>query len=137
MVLMTSMRKTIARRMVESFRTAPHFYLTIEVDTSQLEKARQELAPAIENEVGTRLTYTDLLTQVVARALEECPEMNCSFNENGVKVFSRIDIGLVAAVPQIVVVNSQLRNVPESAFYNWEPGSYFGIYRPDTFWFGD
>jgi peptide/nickel transport system substrate-binding protein len=49
----------------------------------------------------------------------------------------QFSIGLVAAVPQIVVVNSRLRNVPESAFYNWEPGSYFGIYRPDTFWFDD
>jgi peptide/nickel transport system substrate-binding protein len=47
----------------------------------------------------------------------------------------QFSIGLVAAVPQIVVVNSKLRNIPESAFYNWEPGSYFGIYRPDTFWF--
>jgi peptide/nickel transport system substrate-binding protein len=47
----------------------------------------------------------------------------------------QFSIGLVAGVPAIVVVNSHLRNVPESAFYNWEPGSYFGIYHPDTFWF--
>ena len=47
----------------------------------------------------------------------------------------QFSIGLIAAVPQIVVVNANLRNVPEKAFYNWEPGSYFGMYRPDTFWF--
>lgn len=47
----------------------------------------------------------------------------------------QFSIGLVAAVPQIVVVNAKLQNIPEKAFYNWEPGSYFGIYRPDTFWF--
>ena len=47
----------------------------------------------------------------------------------------QFSIGLVSAVPQIVVANADLRNVPEKAFYNWEPGSYFGIYRPDTFWF--
>ena len=47
------------------------------------------------------------------------------------QVFS---IGLVAAVPQPVVVNRKLRNVPEKGVYNWEPGAHFGIYRPDTFW---
>jgi len=43
-------------------------------------------------------------------------------------------IGLVGEVPQPVAVSPQLRNVPERDFYNWEPGAYFGIYRPDTFW---
>jgi peptide/nickel transport system substrate-binding protein len=44
-------------------------------------------------------------------------------------------IGLVAAVPQPVVVDKALRNVPQKGVYNWEPGAHFGIYRPDTFWF--
>ncbi len=46
-------------------------------------------------------------------------------------------IGTVCGVPQPVVINNRLRNVPEEGIYNWEPGSYFGIYRPDTFWFAD
>ncbi len=44
-------------------------------------------------------------------------------------------IGLVAGVPQVVVVSRRLRNVPRKAIYNWDPGAHFGIYRPDTFWF--
>jgi peptide/nickel transport system substrate-binding protein len=44
-------------------------------------------------------------------------------------------IGLVGEVPQPVAVSPHLRNVPDRDFYNWEPGAYFGIYRPDTFWF--
>ena len=44
-------------------------------------------------------------------------------------------IGLVAAVLQPIVVSSQLKNVPLSAIYNWNPGAHFGIYKPDTFWF--
>ncbi len=44
-------------------------------------------------------------------------------------------IGLVASVPQPVVVNKSLQNVPRKGVYNWEPGAHFGIYRPDTFWF--
>ncbi len=47
------------------------------------------------------------------------------------QVFS---IGLVSGVPQVVVVNKRLRNVPAEAIYNWDPGAHFGIYRPDTFW---
>ncbi len=46
-------------------------------------------------------------------------------------------LGIVAGVPQPVVISRRLRNVPEKGAYNWEPGAYFGIYRPDTFWFDD
>ena len=44
-------------------------------------------------------------------------------------------IGIVSGVPQPVVVDARLRNVPEKGLYNWDPGAHFGIYRPDTFWF--
>lgn len=44
-------------------------------------------------------------------------------------------IGIVCQVPQPVVANIHLRNVPEEGFYNLEPGAYFGIYRPDSFWY--
>ena len=44
-------------------------------------------------------------------------------------------IGIVNHVPHPVVVNNYLRNVPLTGFYDISPGAYFGIYRPDTFWF--
>ena len=43
-------------------------------------------------------------------------------------------IGLIANVKQPVVVAQQLRNVPENGVYNFDPGAFFGIYRPETFW---
>ncbi len=43
-------------------------------------------------------------------------------------------IGLIGNVPQPVVVDKDLRNVPEKGIHSWEPGAFFGIYRPDTFW---
>jgi len=46
-------------------------------------------------------------------------------------------IGLVAGVRQPVVVNLNLRNVPQEGVYNWDPGAHFGIYEPDTFWFAN
>ncbi len=51
---------------------------------------------------------------------------------NADQVFS---IGIVAGVPQPVVVNNALQNVPVQGVYNWDPGAHFGIYRPDTFWY--
>ena len=43
-------------------------------------------------------------------------------------------IGVVNGVSQPVVVRNNLRNVPEKGIYNWDPGAFFGIYRPETFW---
>jgi peptide/nickel transport system substrate-binding protein len=46
-------------------------------------------------------------------------------------------IGLVANVRQPVVVSTRLRNVPQTGIHNWDPGAFFGIYRPDSFWFAE
>jgi peptide/nickel transport system substrate-binding protein len=44
-------------------------------------------------------------------------------------------IGVVGGVLQPVVVDKQLRNVPKEGVYAYDPGAYFGLYKPDTFWF--
>lgn len=46
-------------------------------------------------------------------------------------------IGIINSVQHPLVVNQFLHNVPQVGFYNIEPGSYFGIYHPDTFWFAE
>jgi peptide/nickel transport system substrate-binding protein len=43
-------------------------------------------------------------------------------------------IGLISGILQPVVAKESLRNLPEEAMFNWEPGAQIGIYRPDTFW---
>jgi len=43
-------------------------------------------------------------------------------------------IGIVTQALQPVVVQDKLRNVPAQGIYSWDPGSYFGMYHPDTFW---
>jgi peptide/nickel transport system substrate-binding protein len=45
-------------------------------------------------------------------------------------------IGTVGGVLQPVVVSNNLRGIPEKGVYNWDPGAFFGIYKPDHFWFG-
>ena len=44
-------------------------------------------------------------------------------------------IGVINNVQQPVVVSNALKNVPEKGLYNWDPGAFFGMYRPETFWF--
>ena len=46
-------------------------------------------------------------------------------------------IGILAEAPQPVVVNKNLRNVPEKAIWAWDPGAHFGIHRPDEFFFAE
>jgi peptide/nickel transport system substrate-binding protein len=58
-------------------------------------------------------------------------EMLDTYSDN---VFS---IGLIAGTLQPVVVSERMHNVPEEAIFNWDPGSQFGIYEPETFWFTD
>ncbi len=94
---LSTMREVIARRMTESFKT-PHFYLTVEVDAQELQRTRQQLLPTIESKTGIRLTLTDLIIKIVARALEKNPAINCSYTDGSVKRYRRIDIGLVTSV---------------------------------------
>ena len=96
-ISLSTMREVIARRMVESFQT-PHFYLTVAVDAQELQKTRQQLLPLIESKTGVRLTLTDLIIKIAARALEKNPAINCSYADGSVKLFRRIDIGLVTSV---------------------------------------
>ena len=102
-VPLSSMRKTIAKRMTESFQT-PHFYVTVEVDTQELGKTRKQLVPLIESKIGIRLTVTDLIIKMVAKALEDNPSVNCTYVDGAVKLFKRIDIGVVSAVEGGLVV---------------------------------
>ena len=45
-------------------------------------------------------------------------------------------VGLVSGVLQPIAARQNLRNLPEEAIFNWEPYGQFGIYLPDTFWYG-
>ena len=53
----------------------------------------------------------------------------------GIRADNVFSIGTVRAVPQPVVVAAKLRNMPAEGIYNWDPGAFFGVYHPDTFWF--
>lgn len=100
---LSSMRQIIATRMTESFQT-PHFYLNIEVDTSEFSRTLQQLQSVIEKKTGTKITVTDLLIRMVAKSLEDNPGVNCSYVDGGVKYYNHSNIGLVVSVEGGLVV---------------------------------
>lgn len=102
-VPLSSMREVIAQRMMESFQT-PHFYLSMDVDVQELGKTRNQLIPIVESKTRVRLTLTDLIIKIAAKALKDNPWLNCSYVDGMVKLFKRIDIGLVTAVEGGLVV---------------------------------
>jgi len=101
---LTTMRKTIARRMSQSFHTAPHFWVTAEADVTELTKLYKQLGPRVAKDTGVKLTYTDLLIKIVALALKEHPNVNACWTEDGIKVLSEINIGIATDIPTGLIV---------------------------------
>jgi pyruvate dehydrogenase E2 component (dihydrolipoamide acetyltransferase) len=99
-------RRVVAERMAHSFATAPHFYLTAEVDATALMRMREGLLPKIEATAGVRLTVTDILVQVCAQALREFPNANVAWDEEGggIRRQPTVNLGLATALEDGLVV---------------------------------
>ena len=92
---LSSMRKTIATRLVQSLGPIPHFYLAIEVDMRRAKELR-EAASALDPEL--KLTYNDIIIKACAAALRLHPEVNASFLGDRIRFHNRVHIGMAVAV---------------------------------------
>jgi pyruvate dehydrogenase E2 component (dihydrolipoamide acetyltransferase) len=101
---MTSIGKIMAERTTQSWTTAPHFFVSREVDGTALVAAREKFGPDIERTRGVKLTYTDLLTAIVARVLRKHPRMNASWTGDSIKGNPDVNVGLAMAVTDAVAV---------------------------------
>jgi pyruvate dehydrogenase E2 component (dihydrolipoamide acetyltransferase) len=97
-------RKVAAERMVQSFTTAPHFYLSVEVDAGLLLRMRESLVVSIEEKTGVRPTISDLLIKIAGQALQEHPEVNSVWIEGGVRRLETANVGLAVATDRGLVV---------------------------------
>ncbi|MCK6593191.1 MAG: 2-oxo acid dehydrogenase subunit E2 [Polyangiaceae bacterium] len=101
---LTMMRKAIARRLVESKQTVPHFYLTIDVDADPLNALRERInedlaaAPQDEDAAPLKVSFNDLLVKACAVALVRVPECNAQFTPDAILVHRRVDISVAVAV---------------------------------------
>ncbi len=96
---MTRMRQIIAQRLTESFTHAPHFFVTVAADVTELEALRAELKAQ-----GTSYTLTDFILKAAALALEQFPVVNSTSDGETIRWHSNIDLGLAVALEQGLVV---------------------------------
>lgn len=96
------MRATIAKRMSESMREAPHFYLTAEINMSEAVRLRTALKAS--NRVTEDVTYTHLLMKAVAIALARHPRLNASFGGDAREYQDHINIGLAVSLDDGLLV---------------------------------
>ncbi|NLF03252.1 MAG: 2-oxo acid dehydrogenase subunit E2 [Anaerolineales bacterium] len=101
---LTTVRRVTAERMAESFRSAPHFYLQVEVRATQLAAIRQALLEDVEARTGVRLSYTDLLLLALARLLPAHPLLNATWDDGQVRTYHDVHLSVAVAGPQGLVV---------------------------------
>ena len=94
------MRKTIARRLSESLFTAPHFYLTIQVDMDSAILARTKI-----NEVAPlKVSFNDLVVKAAAVALKQHPAVNSSWLGDKIRYNEHVNVGVAIAVEDGLLV---------------------------------
>jgi pyruvate dehydrogenase E2 component (dihydrolipoamide acetyltransferase) len=98
-----SMRKTIARRLLESKQTVPHFYVTADIELDALLKAREEInanAPkGADGKPSYKLSVNDFIIKALAIALIRVPEANVTWTENAMLKHKHADVGVAVSIP--------------------------------------
>jgi len=91
----SNMRKTVARRLLESKQSVPHFYLTVDIELDALLKLRKEL-----NDRGdVKLSVNDLIIKAAALALRKVPAANASWTDEAMIQYERVDVSVAVATP--------------------------------------
>ena len=99
---LTRMQTIVARRMVESKTTVPHFYLTTEVRMDQAVSVQRQLRETVAG--AEKLTISDLVMRASALALRKYPEVNSSWAGDHIELKRSINIGFAVAQPKGLVV---------------------------------
>jgi pyruvate dehydrogenase E2 component (dihydrolipoamide acetyltransferase) len=95
---LSQMRKTIARRLAESKFTAPHFYLTADIDMARATAFREQLNQVGEAQQRARVSFNDLVTKACAAALRLHPWVNASYLEKEGEIRKHADVHVAVAV---------------------------------------
>ena len=96
----SQMRKTIARRLADSKFTAPHFYLTLEIDMDNAISARAQMN-SIE---GVKVSFNDMVIKAVALSLREHPNVNSAWYGDFIRRNAHVHIGVAVAVEDGLLV---------------------------------
>jgi len=97
LVPLDGMRKTIARRLTDSFRDVPHFPLTIDLEIDGLLAARAKINSLLADQ-GVKVSVNDIIIKAVAVALKRVPEANASYTPEGIAMHKHADIAVAVAI---------------------------------------
>jgi pyruvate dehydrogenase E2 component (dihydrolipoamide acetyltransferase) len=100
-VPLSRIRKVTARRLADSMRSAPHFYLTRVVDVQELLAFRKALNASL---APAKVSVNDLIVKACATALRANPVLNVSFTEEHLLVHKRVHVGIAVALDEGLVV---------------------------------
>ncbi len=96
------MRKTIARRLVESKQSVPHFYLTLNCELDALLALRKQLndaAPIRDDKPAYKISVNDMVIKAMALALRDVPDANASWTESNMVKHKHSDVGVAVSIP--------------------------------------
>lgn len=110
---MDRMRKLIADHMVASVHTAPHVCSFVEVDVTNMVQWRDKVKTAFEKREGTKITFTPIFIEAVAKAIKDFPMINVSVNGTQIIKKKNINIGMAAALPSGNLIVPVIRNADE------------------------
>jgi pyruvate dehydrogenase E2 component (dihydrolipoamide acetyltransferase) len=96
----SQMRKTIARRLAESKFTAPHFYLTMEIDMGRAVEARAAMNAA----TGSKVSFNDMVIKATSLALKQHPKVNSSWRGDTIRYNHHVHMGVAVAVDEGLLV---------------------------------
>ncbi len=102
-VTLSSMQKTIARRLTESKQTVPHFYVGSEIDMTEALAMRVKLNANLDED-GVKISVNDLVVKACALALEKFPQVNGSYKEGQFLLHKQVNIGIAVDIPTGLVV---------------------------------
>ena len=92
-----NMRKVIARRLVESTKTVPHFYLIADCRVDRLLSLRREINETVD--VAHKVSLNDMIIKALAKALMAVPDANVSWTESRMIKHHHVDVGVAVAIP--------------------------------------
>jgi pyruvate dehydrogenase E2 component (dihydrolipoamide acetyltransferase) len=98
-VALTSMRQTIARRLVESKTSIPHYQVTMKFDMDRLIEMRASFNEKLRSS-GVKLSVNDFLVRACALAMAEHPYFNASFAGDHVRIHEVVNIGVAISLPE-------------------------------------
>jgi len=115
-VPLTQIRKTIAKRLATSLGPIPHFFLTTEMDMERASEARDALNKQLGDQ-GGKVSFNDIIIKATAHALTKHPACNAWFQEDHIRYWNEVHIGMAVAVEDglitPVIRNAELKSLAD------------------------